>query len=137
MVSDSYPDPIYWIQSLDLFEVDLKTLENGRDVTENIINASQTVLKMQFKVQGFQRISETQSSQCKSMSDASIQIHHTGIYIYIYIYNIIIIIIIYVFSGTSEYGTPWYTSWCSLFRGCPLFGGFDKIVFLHSIHVYN
>lgn len=77
VVSDSDPDPTYWIQSL---EFDLQTLEKGKDVTEKIINASQIVLKMHFKVQGLQCISNTQSLQCNLMPDGalSIQIHHTG-----------------------------------------------------------
>ena len=61
VVSDSDPDPKYWIQSLDLLEFDLQTLQKGLDVTGNVINAAQMVLKLQFNVQGLQSTTSTQS----------------------------------------------------------------------------
>ena len=61
VVSDSDPDPKYWIQSLDLLEFDLQTLQKGMDVTGNVINAAQMVLKLQFNVQGLQSTTSTQS----------------------------------------------------------------------------
>ena len=62
VVSDSDPDPNYWIQRLDLFEFDLRTLQKGMDVTGNIIKAAQMVLRLQFQVQGLQ--STTLPSLC-------------------------------------------------------------------------
>ena len=69
VVSDSDPDPNYWIQRLDLFEFDLQTLQKGMDVTGNIIKAAQMVLRLQFQVQGLQSTTHSQSLLGNSMPD--------------------------------------------------------------------
>ena len=80
VVSDSDPDPNFWIQKLDLFEFDLKTLQKGMDITGNIVNAAQMVLKLQFEVQGLQSTTRSQSLLCNSVPHGvfSIQILYTG-----------------------------------------------------------
>ena len=82
VVSDSDPDPVYWIQKLDLYDSDLHCLEELMDVTENVMNASQMVLKSQFKeIGGLLTIAHAQSLLCdKTPEDVlCVQILHTGI----------------------------------------------------------
>ena len=81
IVSDSDPDPVYWIQKLGLCEYDLHCLEELMDVTENVMNASQMVLKSQFKeIGGLLTIAHAQSLLCdKTPEDVlCVQILHTG-----------------------------------------------------------
>ena len=81
VVSDTDPDPDYWIKELDLFDLDLQCLRDGKDLSENVINAAQVVLKTQFKVEGFLATAKSQSLKYSSLSESvlCVQILYTGI----------------------------------------------------------
>ena len=82
--SDSECDQDYWIP-YQLYNCDRQSLEFGMDITENVVNAAQTLLKNQFVISGFQNT--TLATYLNfipiSPSEPSIQILHTGIYMYI------------------------------------------------------
>jgi len=48
--SDCDPDHVYtsWIEDLKLHESDHVSLNGGEERTENIVNAAQTIMNMQF-----------------------------------------------------------------------------------------
>ena len=53
VVSAANPDPVnFWIQSLELYECDLQSLQPNQDLTESVICAAQNVLKRQFSLGG-------------------------------------------------------------------------------------
>ena len=55
LVSDSDPDPVNcWIESLNLYDCDLQSLQPNKDLTESVIHAAQKVSKHQFNVGGCQ-----------------------------------------------------------------------------------
>ena len=82
-MSDTDPDPDYWIKELDLYDLDLQCLRDGKDLSENLINAAQVVLKTQFKVEGFLSTAKSQSLKYTSLSEGAlcVQILYTGIII--------------------------------------------------------
>ena len=46
---------IWWIKELNLYMADKECIENGSEVSDNVINAAQTLLKHQFPhILGFQ-----------------------------------------------------------------------------------
>ena len=80
-VFDSDPDPVnFWIKNLDLYDCDLQSLQPNRDVTENVINASQKVLKDQFSIGGCQSTALAHSLKfSRAPTDKlSVQVLHTG-----------------------------------------------------------
>ena len=57
LVSDSDPDPVYvwWIRGLNLYKADCEVLMEGKELTDNLVNAAQALLSTQFSsVGGFQ-----------------------------------------------------------------------------------
>ena len=81
-VSDSDPDPVnLWIQNLNLYDCDLQSLQPNKDVTENVINASQKLLKDQFGICGFQNTALAHSLKfSRAPTDKlCVQVLHTGI----------------------------------------------------------
>ena len=80
-ISDSDPDPVnFWIQNLNLYECDLQSLQPNKDVTENVINASQKLLKEQFGIYGFQNTALAHSLKfARAPTDKlCVQVLHTG-----------------------------------------------------------
>ena len=80
-VSDSDPDPVnLWIQNLNLYDCDLQSLQPNKDVTENVINASQKLLKDQFGICGFQNTALAHSLKfSRAPTDKlCVQVLHTG-----------------------------------------------------------
>ena len=83
LISDSDPDPPnWWIQSLELYECDRQSLQPGVDLTGNVINAAQRVLKRQFRVDGFQNTTLADSLKFSVVSPYKlcVQVLHTGVY---------------------------------------------------------
>ena len=83
-VSDSDPDPDWRIESLGLFSGDQIVLGMGKDLTGNIINAAQTVLRARFaEFSGFQYIAYTDNVTgfCPVAPDCpAVQILYSGMY---------------------------------------------------------
>ena len=80
-VSDSDPDPVnFWIQNLNLYDCDLQSLQPNKDVTENVINASQRLLKDQFAISAFQNTALAHSLKfSRAPTDTlCVQVLHTG-----------------------------------------------------------
>ncbi len=78
--SDASPRCDWWIEDMVLFAADHMALKSG-DLTANIINAAQTMLKTQFpSVQGFQDTALLDNLNVHPvMRDRrSVQILHTG-----------------------------------------------------------
>ena len=48
IVPDDYPEPAWWVQALSLPENDRKVLLSEQELTDNIVNASQCLLSIQF-----------------------------------------------------------------------------------------
>ena len=71
---------LWWIRELNLYMSDKDCLENGSEVTDNIINAAQILLKHQFHhIAGFQNTLLGYHLQFVSISSLpAIQILHTG-----------------------------------------------------------
>ena len=83
VLSDSDPDPVnIWIDSLELYKCDLQSLQPDMDLTENVINAAQKVLKSQFNINGCQSTVLGHSLKfCAVSSDElCVQLLHTGMY---------------------------------------------------------
>ena len=85
LISDSDPDPPnsnWWIQSLELYECDRQSLQPGVDLTGNVINTAQRVLKRQFSVDGFQNTTLADSLKISVVSPYKlcVQVLHTGVY---------------------------------------------------------
>ena len=79
-VSDSDPDPTWWIKDLELYKCDEESLQPGMELTENVINAAQKVLKQQFNIGGCQNTALPQSLKfvTESADKLCFQILHTG-----------------------------------------------------------
>ena len=73
----------YWIP-YQLYNCDRQSLEIGMDLTENVINAAQTILKNQFGMGGFQDTALATYLKFVPISPSvvSVQILHTGRYTY-------------------------------------------------------
>ena len=72
----------WWIEALGLYDSDKEVLLSQSELTDNIINAAQILLRAQFpSVGGFQNTLLGNKLQFKPVSKetSSIQIHHTGI----------------------------------------------------------
>ena len=83
VVTDSHPDPCiaWWIKELNLSEADRETLIGNDELTDNIINAAQRIMKDQFlQFIGFQNTILGVNLRFKRVSrlSKSIQILHTG-----------------------------------------------------------
>jgi hypothetical protein len=72
----------WWVESLRLSATDLERLQNGRKVTDSLMNASQKLLKQQFpECHGLQDVtlgSLLMFSPLQQRRGTSIQILHTG-----------------------------------------------------------
>ena len=80
--SDSGPLIKWWIEDLGLYDTDKEILLSQSELTDNIINAAQILLSVQFpSISGFQNTLLGSKLQFKHVSReiSSIQIHHTGI----------------------------------------------------------
>ena len=74
----------WWIEDLKLHESDHVALNGGEELTENIINAAQAIMNMQFlNFCGFQdtALAHNLSFVPVSPDKPSIQILHTGAYL--------------------------------------------------------
>ena len=85
LVSDNDPDPDinWWIQDLFLNQRDREVLQTGKELTDNIINAAQTLLSEQHpSLKGFQSTCLGHHLDFKPISRdvPSIQVLHTGLY---------------------------------------------------------
>ena len=71
---------IWWIKELNLYMADKECIENGSEVSDNVINAAQTLLKHQFPhILGFQNTLLGYSVKFLSISNVpAVQILHTG-----------------------------------------------------------
>ena len=85
MVTDNYPVPClkWWIKDLSLYDADKEVLLENKELTDNIINAAQSLMKAQFP--GFAGLQNTLlginiSFKPVSRTMKSIQILHTGEY---------------------------------------------------------
>ena len=83
LVTDDHPDPCiaWWVQELNLYEVDRETLIGNEELTDNIVNAAQRIMKDQFsQFIGFQNSILGINLKFKRVSrlEKSIQILHTG-----------------------------------------------------------
>ena len=55
IVPDDYPEPAWWVEALSLYENDRKVLLSEQELTDNIVNASQCLLSIQFpRIAGLQ-----------------------------------------------------------------------------------
>lgn len=82
-MSDNDPDPDlhWWIKPLMLYEDDKEILLGDKELTDNIINASQCLLSVQFQhIAGFQHTILGCNLNFKSVDPnvSSLQILHTG-----------------------------------------------------------
>ena len=69
----------WWIKELDLTEEDFYCLQNKLHLSDRVINASQRLMKQQFKVHGLQNTLCGQNLTFEPKSDACIvQMLHTG-----------------------------------------------------------
>jgi len=78
----------WWIEDLQLFSSDHTALKE-EDLTANIINAAQGILKTQFpNVEGFQDTSSAENLKFRPVArdKRSVQILHTGISTYRFIH---------------------------------------------------
>ena len=85
VVSDNDPDLDinWWIQDLFLNQRDREVLQTGKELTDNIINAAQTLLSEQYpNLKGFQSTCLGHHLDFKPISRGilSVQILHTGLY---------------------------------------------------------
>ena len=72
-------DDGWWIEDLNLKTEDYYCLCNGLHISDRIVNASQLLMKQQFKVRGLQNTLLGENLSFKLVSDASVvQILHTG-----------------------------------------------------------
>ena len=71
----------WWIKDLFLQELDRKAIEKGLDLSDNVINASLRLLKLQFPhISGFQNVLLGVDLSFRPMNTLpSIQILHAGI----------------------------------------------------------
>ena len=71
---------IWWIKEHNLYIADKECIENGSEVSDNVINAAQTLLKHQFPhILGFQNTLLGYSVKFLSISNVpAVQILHTG-----------------------------------------------------------
>ena len=86
VVSAADPDPVnFWIQSLELYDCDLQSLQPNQDLTESVINAAQNVLKRHFNLGGCEStaLAHSLKFQAAPTDKLCIQILHTGMYMYI------------------------------------------------------
>ena len=82
-VSDSDPDPNlqWWIKALTLYDDDREILLGDKELTDNIINAAQCLLSVQFQhIAGFQYTILGHNLKFRSVDPnvSSVQILHTG-----------------------------------------------------------
>ena len=82
-MTNDHPDSCinWWIKDLNLYEVDKEVLEGNEELTDNIINAAQRIMKQQFvQFVGFQNSLLGRNLTFKQVSRhaRSIQILHTG-----------------------------------------------------------
>ena len=85
VISDSDPDLDinWWIQDLFLNQRDRELLQTGKELTDNIVNAAQTLLSEQYpSLKGFQSTCLGQHLDFKPISQEipSVQELHTGLY---------------------------------------------------------
>ena len=85
VVSDNDPDLDidWWIQDLFLNQRDREVLQTGEELSDNIINAAQTLLSEQYpNLKGFQNTCLGHHLDSKPISRCipSVQILHTGLY---------------------------------------------------------
>ena len=83
VIDDDSPDPVtsWWIKDLGLHESDRQVLQSRNELTDNIINAAQSILARQFPYfEGFQSTSNIHYLNFKEIpsNKKMLQILHTG-----------------------------------------------------------
>ena len=80
---------MWWVEALSLYENDREVLLSDRELTDNIINASQYLLSQQFpQMAGLQDTVLGRHLNFKQIGydSSSVQILHTGILLYVYLH---------------------------------------------------
>ena len=82
VISDNDPDPVlnWWIKSLYLYESDKRIIDEGKELSDSIVNAAQSLLSKQFpQFAGFQNTVLGENLKFKSVARVkSVQILNSG-----------------------------------------------------------
>ena len=68
----------FWIRRLGLYQCDLLSLNPNMDLTENIVNAAQTLLKEQYDVDGCQNTSLAEYGKFIKVSPDKLSVQIVG-----------------------------------------------------------